>query len=252
MARLRDPEHGCPWDQEQTFETIVPFTVEETYEVIESIEQQDWSGLKGELGDLLFHIVFYSHMAEESGHFDLDGVFQSVNDKLIRRHPHVFAGASVGDAEEQTLAWEKLKAQERAESGSKDDSVLDGIGALPGFVKAEKLQRRCARVGFDWTEISDVVAKIDEETEEIREVIAEGGDRDRLQDEIGDLLFACVNLARHANVDPETALRQANRKFESRFRSVERRFRDRGQNLADASLDAMEQEWIAVKKQQQD
>ncbi|MGB1109737.1 MAG: nucleoside triphosphate pyrophosphohydrolase, partial [Gammaproteobacteria bacterium] len=205
------------------------------------------AGLKGELGDLLFHVVFYSRLAEEEGHFDLDDVMASVNEKLVRRHPHVFADATVASAEEQTEAWERLKAGERAASGQADRSILNGIGALPGFVKAEKLQRRCARVGFDWPDISGAVEKIEEEAEEVKEVLAAGGDSARLEDELGDLLFACVNLARHARIDPETALRHANRKFERRFRAVEAEFASKGRNLEEASLDEMEGAWNRAK-----
>ncbi len=245
MRRLRDPEGGCPWDLEQTFETIVPYTLEEAYEVADAIARGDREALREELGDLLLQVVYHARMAAERGWFDFDDVARSVTDKMIRRHPHVFGDARVDSAEAQVRAWEEHKARERAAAGR--ESVLDGLPlALPALVRALKLQQRAARVGFDWPDAREVLDKIEEEIRELRAELARG-ERDRLEDEIGDLLFSVANLARKLDLDPESALRRANAKFERRFRTLERRARDRGLDLHALDLPALERLWQEAK-----
>ena len=221
MARLRDPERGCPWDLEQDFATIAPHTIEEAYEVADAIDRQDMPALRDELGDLLFQVVFYAQMARERGAFDFDAVAEAITDKMIRRHPHVFGKASIATAEAQTRAWEDHKATERrarAEAEGRAPSILDGVtAALPALSRALKLQNRAARAGFDWPAADQVLEKIEEEVAEVRTELAEGADAERVSGEIGDLLFAVVNLARHLKLDPESALRHANAKFERRI-----------------------------------
>ncbi len=220
MARLRDPATGCPWDKEQNFRTIAPYTIEEAYEVAEACEAGNPAMLKDELGDLLFQAVFHARMAEEAGMFAFADVAAAISDKMVRRHPHVFGDVKIAGADAQTLAWEETKATERAAGGAA--SVLDGVGVgLPALTRAEKLQKRAARVGFDWPDAAPVLAKIDEELEELRDEMEGGADPARLEDEIGDVLFAVANLARHLRIDPEQALRAASRKFERRFRAME-------------------------------
>jgi len=255
MARLRDPERGCPWDVEQTFRTIAPYTIEEAYEVADAIDRGDMADLRDELGDLLLQVVFHARMAEEQGAFDFGAVVEAICDKMVRRHPHVFAGASVEDAEAQTREWEAHKRRERERAGGGDSSVLAGIArGMPEWQRAIKLQKRAATVGFDWPGPDPVVAKLHEEIEEARAefaaVAADPGDaaaRDRLEDEIGDLLFVCANLARHARVDPGTALRRANAKFERRFRAMEALAAADGVRLEDLALDAQEAYWLRAK-----
>ncbi len=248
MAQLRDPDGGCPWDVEQSFKTIAPYTIEEAYEVADAIAQDDMAALADELGDLLLQVVFHARMAEEAGHFDFDAVAKAIADKMIRRHPHVFGEDRVDSAAAQTLSWEAFKAAERSEkavNSGRTASVLDGVTlALPGLTRAVKLQRRAARVGFDWPEATQVLDKIDEELSEIKQEIGNGGDRERLEDEVGDLLFAVANLARHLGVDPEAALRGTNAKFERRFHHVEQSFED---GLDGVSLEEMEAAWQAAK-----
>lgn len=254
MARLRDPIHGCPWDLEQSFATIAPYTIEEAYEVAEAAERGEPRALEEELGDLLLQVVFHARMAEEARHFTFNDVARTIADKMVRRHPHVFAATHVADAAAQTLAWEEQKAQERrakAASEGRPESALDGVGtALPALTRAEKLQKRAARVGFDWPTLPPVLAKIEEEIAEVRHEIESGAAAERLADEVGDLLFAVANLARHLKVDPEQALRQANRKFERRFRGVEARLAAADRTPADASLDEMEAAWQRVKDEE--
>lgn len=253
MATLRDPEHGCPWDREQTFSTIVPYTLEEAYEVADTIERGDMADLRDELGDLLFQVVFYAQLAKEAGHFDFAEVLAAIIDKLTRRHPHVFAGAAVGSAAEQSEAWERHKAAERATKASDDvpPSVLDGVSrALPALTRAVKLQRRAARVGFDWENLEQVLAKLEEEIAELRAEITAGGDAVRMRDEIGDLLLVCSNIARYADVDPESALREANRHFERRFRYIEAGLAQRGKTPAQSNLAEMEALWQQAKVQE--
>ena len=250
MAALRDPASGCPWDREQNFRSIAPYTIEEAYEVVEAIERGDLEDLRDELGDLLFHIVFYARMAEEQKLWAFPDVVKAVTAKLIRRHPHVFGETQIGDAKEQTVAWEQYKAAERrakAEAEGREPGVLDGVGALPGLLKAQKLQRRAASVGFDWPTINPVADKVAEELEECREVLTDPARKRELEHELGDLLFACVNLARHADVDPETALRGANRRFEMRFRYMETALADRDGGLQAASPTAMDAAWEEAK-----
>ena len=256
MARLRDPHGGCPWDVEQTFATIAPYTIEEAYEVADAIDRGDMHDLRDELGDLLLQVVFHARMAEEQGAFDFAGVVAAIVDKMVRRHPHVFAGADrEADGEAQLREWEALKRGEREAAGKGDASALAGIArGLPEWQRAIKLQKRAATVGFDWPGPGPVIAKLHEEIEEARAefaaVAAAPGDaaaRDRLEDEIGDLLFVCANLARHARVEPGTALRRANAKFERRFRAMEALAAADGVQLKDLPLDAQEAYWVRAK-----
>jgi MazG family protein len=242
MARLRSPKDGCPWDLEQTFRTIAPYTIEEAYEVADAIERDDMAALKDELGDLLFQAVFHARMAEEESLFDFADVAQGIADKMVRRHPHVFGDAETRNAEEQTDAWERQKADERAAKGHQ--SLLDDVPVgLPGLARAVKLQKRAARVGFDWTNAEDVLAKISEESAELAEAM-DTSDADKVEDEFGDLLFVLANLSRHLKVDPEAALRRANEKFIRRFQHIENTL---GDEIADASLDRMEALWTEAK-----
>lgn len=246
MATLRDPQTGCAWDREQTFATIAPYTVEEAYEVADAIDHGDMAALRDELGDLLFQVVFHSQMAAEAGAFVFDDVVQAIADKMVRRHPHVFGDAEIRDAETQTVAWEATKADERAAQGH--HSVLDGVArALPPMTRALKLQNRAARVGFDWAGPAEVIVKIAEEVDEIKYEIDIGAGHDRVEDEMGDVLFACVNLARKLKIDPESALKRANAKFDRRFRHVERALRAAGRRPEDATLDEMEALWVDAK-----
>lgn len=250
MARLRTPQTGCPWDLEQTFGTIAPYTIEEAYEVADAIERGDMGDLREELGDLLFQVIFHSRMAEEAGAFALADVVGAINDKMIRRHPHVFVAADGRDAEGQTVAWEEVKAAERAAKGKKveDTSALAGVAlSLPALLRAEKLQKRAARTGFDWTEAAHIFDKLEEETAEVKEAMA-SGDADAIEDEIGDLLFVAANLARRLSVDPEQALRRANAKFERRFRAMEAAAAEAGVDFASLSLDEQEAYWQGVKR----
>jgi ATP diphosphatase len=245
MARLRDPERGCPWDREQNFSTIAPYTIEEAYEVADAIERGDMAGLKDELGDLLLQVVFHARMAEEAGLFAFDDVANAISDKMIRRHPHVFGDAEIASVAAQNEAWEAHKAAERAASGS-GQSVLDGVAlAFPALLRAAKISRRAARIGFDWPDARGVIAKINEEVAEIEAEIAAGTGPDRLEDEVGDLLFATASLARKLDIEPETALRHATAKFERRFRRVEALAAERG---IGRDLDALEALWQQVKQ----
>ena len=254
MARLRDPETGCPWDREQRYETIAPYTIEEAYEVADAIQRGDKAALKDELGDLLFQVVFYAQMAREEDAFDFDAVAETISDKMLRRHPHVFDDPETRTTEAQLGAWETQKAQERAESAAQDGrqiSALDGVAlALPALLRAHKLQKRAARVGFDWPDLGPVVAKIDEELRELKDEIACDAAADRLEDEIGDLLFAVVNLARHLDVEPEQALRRTNSKFERRFKSVEEDLALQGKTPASSNLEEMDSLWDEAKKKE--
>lgn len=248
MAALRTPGTGCPWDLAQTFATIAPYTIEEAYEVADAIARGSREELKAELGDLLFQVVFHARMAEEEGGFAFGDVVQTLNDKMLRRHPHVFGTAAISDAAAQTENWETIKAAERAARLAADPSVLADVPlALPALARAEKLTKRAARVGFDWPNVAQVFDKLDEEVAETRDAIA-SGDADAVEDEIGDMLFVLANLARKAGVDPETALRRANAKFERRFRGVEALLAARGQSPTSASLDEMEALWGEVKR----
>ena len=248
MRRLRDPVTGCPWDREQDFATIAPYTIEEAYEVAGAIEDGDWASLKDELGDLLFQVVFHARMAEERGLFGFQDVVAAVCEKMLRRHPHVFGGVDgIETAEAQTLAWEDHKKRERAAKAA--GGLLDDVPrALPALLRAVKLQKRASTVGFDWDSAPKVVEKIVEEAAEIAEAHAQGADSDKIEEEFGDLLFAASNLARHMKVDPEAALRAANAKFTRRFGSIERALAAQGRTTAEASLDEMEALWQEAKR----
>jgi MazG family protein len=250
MAWLRDRQHGCPWDIEQTFRTIAPYTIEEAYEVADAIARDDMAGLKEELGDLLLQVVYHAQMASEAHAFDFAAVAAGIADKMVDRHPHVFGDLKIADAESQTVSWEARKAAERAgKQTSPAAGALDGVArALPALLRAEKIQKRAARVGFDWKDIGPVIAKIEEELAEMRaELGAPTVDRTRLADELGDVLFAVANLARHCKVDPEAALRATNEKFERRFRYVEQRLAEQGRTPAGATLEEMEALWQEAK-----
>ena len=253
MATLRDPDGGCPWDVEQDFASIAPYTIEEAYEVADAISRDDMTGLRNELGDLMFQVVFHAQMAAEADQFTYDDVVKAVSEKMIRRHPHVFADADIGSADAQTLAWEDIKAAERATDA--DQSVLADVPvALPSLTRAEKLQKRAARVGFDWDKAEDVLAKIKEEIGEIEAEIKTPAERDHhaLAEEVGDLLFACANLARKWGIDPETALRRGNEKFERRFRAMESQVEAEGHQMSELGLARLEAAWDEVKQQERE
>ncbi|MEE3048108.1 MAG: nucleoside triphosphate pyrophosphohydrolase [Pseudomonadota bacterium] len=251
MAQLRDPDTGCPWDVQQDFASIAPYTIEEAYEVADAIARGDIADLRDELGDLLLQVVFHARIAEEAGHFDFTAVAAAISDKLVRRHPHVFGDQGKISAATQSASWESLKAAERAANAAakgRPESVLDGLPLpFPALLRAYKLQRRAARVGFDWPELAPVAAKVEEEWGELTAEIDNAGDQARLTEEVGDLLFAVVNLARHLEIDPEAALRAGNAKFERRFRAVEDGFREKGRQMAAASIEDMEVLWNAAK-----
>jgi ATP diphosphatase len=256
MARLRDPVRGCPWDLAQRFATIAPHTIEEAYEVADAIERGDLGDLKEELGDLLFQVVFYSRLGEEVDAFDFDAVAAGIADKMVRRHPHVFGTEAVDRAAAAGERWEAQKAAERAEQAARQGrtpSVLDGVTAgLPALTRALKLQQRAARVGFDWAEATQILDKIAEEIAELRAVLADGDCPDRREDELGDVIFALVNLARRLEIDPEGALRRTNAKFERRFRRIEALLAGQGRSPAEAGLDAMEALWQQAKREEAD
>jgi nucleoside triphosphate diphosphatase len=252
MARLRDPQGGCPWDLRQRFETILPYTLEEAYEVAEAIENRDREALREELGDLLFQVVFHARMAEEEGSFAFPDVVHAICEKMIRRHPHVFAEADATDEAGVRAHWEQEKAAERARKGREGQSgALAGVAqALPALVRAEKLQKRAARVGFDWDAIDGVFDKVREELDECREALEAGGeDAAAKVHEIGDLLFACVNLARHMGVDAEQALRASSHRFEARFARVEQGLQAEGRAPGPDVRDAMERLWEQAKRE---
>jgi ATP diphosphatase len=247
MARLRDPADGCPWDVEQTFATIAPHTVEEAHEVADAIVRGDMEELKDELGDLLFQVVFHARMAEEEGAFDFADVVEAINDKMLRRHPHVFGDEDIADAEAQTANWEKIKADERAAKGETDTSALAGVpGGLGALQRAVKLQKRAARVGFDWPTVEPIFEKLDEEVDELKQAIALE-DADNIEEELGDLLFVLSNLARKLDVDPDMALRRSNLKFEQRFRGMEALAAEREMDFPTLDLDEQELLYREVK-----
>lgn len=254
MAQLRDPQHGCPWDVQQDFASIAPYTIEEAYEVADAIERKDLPALKDELGDLLLQVVFHARMAEEQQAFDFADVVAAICAKMIRRHPHVFGDAKIADAAAQTLAWEELKRAERTAAGQDaDPSVLAGVArGLPELLRAQKLTRRAATVGFDWPEPGPVLDKLQEEIAEFRCAVDAGEAHERLEDEFGDMLFVLVNLGRHYKIDPQTALRRANAKFERRFRAMEAQAQDRGLLLKDLDLAAQDRLWDEVKRKQRE
>jgi tetrapyrrole methylase family protein/MazG family protein/ATP diphosphatase len=253
MKALRNPEGGCPWDVEQTFETIAPYTIEEAYEVADAIARRDMADLKEELGDLLLQVVYHSQIASEGADageaFTFDEVAEAIADKMIRRHPHVFGDANVESAAAQSKAWEEVKAEERRLKGKAErESLLDDVAlALPALTRAEKLQKRAARGGFDWPETTQVWDKIEEELAELKAALESGAVPDRVEDELGDLLFTIANLARHLKVDPEEALRRTNRKFEKRFRAVELALLQDGRTMRATPLDELEALWQAAK-----
>ena len=248
MAKLRDRVGGCPWDLEQTFATVAPYTIEEAYEVADAIARGDLSDLKEELGDLLLQVVFHSRIAEEQGAFAFDDVAQAITDKMVRRHPHVFGDAAFADKAAQTNDWETRKAAERAAKGAHRSGVLDDVPvALPALTRAEKLTKRAARVGFDWPDLASVMEKLREETLELEVEIA-AGDLHKAQEELGDLLFVCANLARKLGCDPETALRQANGKFIRRFKHIEAKLAEQGRKPEESDLAEMDALWNDAKR----
>jgi len=247
MARLRDREKGCPWDVEQTFATIAPYTIEEAYEVADAIERNDLHSLRDELGDLLFQVVFHAQMASEQGAFDFDAVATAICDKMERRHPHVFGTATIDTAQAQTLAWEEQKRRERA---TKHSSVLADVPvSLPALTRANKLGKRAAQVGFEWPDVNGALAKVEEEIRELKQELSEGADRAAIADELGDVLFCIVNVCRYLGVDPEGALRATNKKFERRFGHVEARLREQGRTPDQATLEEMDRLWDEGKAQ---
>ncbi len=254
MARLRDPASGCPWDRDQTFATIAPYTIEEGYEVADAIARGDLDGLKDELGDLLLQVVYHARMAEEQGRFGFGDVVDAITAKMICRHPQVFADASLRDAFETSGAWERIKAEEKAARGkTTEGSLLDDVPlALPALSRAVKLQTRAARVGFDWPSLEPVLGKAEEEIAELKAAIAESkrgarGSSAEVTEEFGDLLFVMANIARHLKLDPEAALREANAKFARRFASIEEALRAQGRSPQDATLEEMDQLWDEAK-----
>ncbi len=248
MVRLRDPQGGCPWDLEQTFETIAPYTIEEAYEVEDAIRRADWSALPGELGDLLLQVVFHAQLASEAGEFGFDEVVEAICRKLVRRHPHVFAADVVRSAEEQTERWEGMKAEERAAQAGGSVGALDGIPVgLPALMRSDKLQQRARRVGFRWPGVAESLSKLEEELAELREA-ATGSDPAHVLDELGDVLFASVSVALELGVDPETALRAANTKFELRFRQMEEALAARGEDFSSKSLGPLPELWREAKR----
>jgi MazG family protein len=247
MVRLRDPQTGCPWDREQTWVTIAPHTIEEAYELADAVQHGDAAQVRDELGDVLFQVVFQSRIAEEQGLFDFAAVANAISDKLERRHPHVFGAAQIAGVLEQSAAWEAHKAAERRDRGQ-GDRVLDGVTlGLPALTRAAKLGKRAARVGFDWPNPGGVLAKVEEEVVEMREAVI-SGDTAHVREELGDLLFSVVQAARHLGVDPEAALREANAKFERRFRDMETQLEAQGRSVLDATPAALEALWAQAKR----
>lgn len=248
MSALRDPETGCPWDIEQTFVTIAPYTIEEAYEVADAIERGDKDELRGELGDLLMQVVFHAQMAKDEGSFEFADVADTLTTKMVSRHPHVFGDDNIADADAQTENWEVVKAKERAQAGE-SVGVLDGVAlGLPALLRAQKLQKRAARVGFDWPDVRPVLDKVSEEAREIVDAYEAGERQERIAEEVGDLLFAMVNVARHMGVDAEGALRAGNAKFQRRFEFIEDRLNDDKRDINTQGLDALEALWGVAKK----
>lgn len=249
VEKLRGP-NGCPWDKEQTYETLGPMTIEEAYELLEAIEEKDPEQMKRELGDLLFQVVFYSRVASERGEFTLEEVIAHVHEKMIRRHPHVFGDASASTSDDVLRRWEKIKLEEKAHAGSETPSVLDGVSSrIPALIEAYQLAERASRVGFDWESVPSALEKLDEEVGELRDAVAASpGDKDRLKEEIGDLLFMTVNVARLLGLDAESALKAANRKFKERFRWMEQEVRRQGRSLDELTLDELETLWQQAKQ----
>ena len=254
MAHLRDPVTGCPWDVEQSFASIAPYTIEEAYEVADAIDREDWTALKTELGDLLFQVVFHARMAGEDGLFEFDDVVEAISEKMVRRHPHVFADDSnVTSAAEQTVKWEELKARERQDQSRArggDMSALDGISTnLPALTRARKTHERVAGQGFGLASPSEALEDVISEVDELSQEIAHGSP-DRIADELGDILFATVNLARHLDVDPESALRRSTARFEARYRFIERRLNRDNRTISDCEADELDTLWISAKEEE--
>ena len=255
MQSLRDPDKGCPWDLEQDFQSLIPYTIEEAYEVADAIEQNNVEDIKGELGDLLFQIIFYSQIAKEQSAFDFNDVAQAISEKLIRRHPHVFSDAKIKNSEEQTKEWEKIKQQERERKSIKnlsELSILDDVSrALPSLMRSEKLQKRAAREGFDWPDINGVLIKVHEELGEVeQELDAQMQDKEKIEEEIGDLFFSCINLSRHAGLDAEQCVRKANLKFERLFRALEKIANNKGLQVNEINTGDLEKLWQEVKSKE--
>ncbi|HUD52952.1 nucleoside triphosphate pyrophosphohydrolase [Parvibaculum sp.] len=252
MAKLRSPEGGCPWDLEQNFATIAPYTIEEAYEVADAIEQGDMGELRDELGDLLFQVVFHAQMASEAGSFTFEDVVRAICEKMIRRHPHVFGDETARSAGAVKGRWEEIKAEEKAARGKPArESILDDVPlALPALTRAVKLQARAARVGFDWPSTAEVLDKLNEEMLELSEELTKGGDRDRIEDEFGDLLFVYANLARHLKIDPEAALRRTNAKFRRRFGRIEEKLAAKGISPEQSTLEEMDALWNEAKREE--
>ncbi len=251
MARLRAPG-GCPWDREQTFDSIKPYTLEETYEVLDAIDKRDWDELRGELGDFMLQAVFYAQLAAEEKYFDIGDSLDAVSDKLIRRHPHVFGDESASNGTEVLKIWEKVKSQERKKKQERKENNATGMlstvpRSLPALVEAQQITSRASRVGFDWSSISEVFAKLDEERAEFEEALA-GGTQEQIEDELGDLLFSLVNIARFVKVDPEQALRRTSSKFRQRFGHVERRLEAQGKEVAGTPIEELEALWQEAKE----
>ena len=250
LEDLRNPKNGCPWDKIQTFETIAPHTIEEAYEVADAIKNNDQESLKVELGDLLFQIVFYAQMSKENGGFDFDDITETISDKMVKRHPHVFGTKEIQSLNEQTIAWEDYKALERAEN-TEENGALEGVAlALPALLRAQKLQNRASRLGFDWPNIELVIGKIREEIGEVSEALKSKDNKEHIAEEIGDLLFACVNLARHTDIDAEQALRDGNNKFQRRFQFIELQLNKSGRNFEECSLNQLEELWNDAKSKE--
>jgi len=255
MHALREPGSGCPWDLEQNFKSLIPFTLEEAYEVADAIERNNLDDVKHELGDLLFQIIFYSQLAKEQHAFDFNDVVIAINEKLTRRHPHVFGDEKISDAKEQTKAWEAIKKQERQSKSVKEEShlsILDDVSrTLPSLMRAEKLQKRAAAEGFDWTDVADVIGKVKEEMDEVQqELEADVKAKEKLENEMGDLFFSCINLSRHIGVDAERCIRKANLKFEGRFRKLEKIAGNRGLQINQMKPEQLENVWDEVKSQE--
>lgn len=251
IAQLRNPQGGCPWDLKQNYDSMIPCLTEEAYEVIEAIEKRDIANLREELGDLLLQVVFFSQLAREDGYFTFDEVLNDVAEKIVRRHPHVFGDVNAADATEALSRWNEMKALEK-QGDKKESSILDNIPrALPALARAAKVQKRCSKVGFDWNELPPVIEKVREELAEVEaEIDRTSRNQAKVEEEIGDLLFAAVNLARHLHCDPEDALRKANLKFERRFRAVENTVLQQGKSLAEVSLVELDLIWDEVKKRE--
>ena len=245
MERLRDPENGCPWDRQQNYETIAPYTIEEAYEVADAIDREDFKALKSELGDLLFQVIFHAEMANEKGIFDLKEVISELNDKLVRRHPHVFANEQAISSKESLSIWEDIKAEER--KAQKLDSLMDDVPKnLPSLIRAKKLQKRAARIGFDWKDANKVINKIEEELDELK-IEHSKNNKDKLAEEVGDILFTIVNLTRHYDLDPEDIMRRSNLKFEQRFKAMEKYAEHNDLELDGMSVAQLEEVWQKIK-----